>query len=248
MHHYQHNIKTFNHATRHLTRVERSLYRDLIELYYDTEQPLPAVSFDKLCRLVLAHSDDEKAALKAVLDEFFVLTGEVYSHDYCDTQIEKYRTNSSVKAKAGKASAQARKAKSEQRQAKRKHTLNTCSTDVQLTSNQEPVTNNHKPIDKTLTSSGDDKPVKIDYQAIVDLFNSTLPELPSVKILTDKRRTAIRSCCLVKPKFSETGFWEVYFQEVRKSDFLMGRKTDWKADFDFLVTRSKFVKVVEGAY
>ncbi len=140
MHHYQHNIKTFNHATRHLTRVERALYRDLIELYYDTEQPLPAVSFDKLCRLVLAHSDDEKTALKAVLDEFFVLTGEVYSHDYCDEQIEKYRTNSSIKSKAGKASAEARKVKSEQRKAQRKQTLNTCSTDVQLTSNQEPVT------------------------------------------------------------------------------------------------------------
>lgn len=142
MHHYQHNIKTFNHATRHLTRVERALYRDLIELYYDTEQPLPAVSFDKLCRLVLAHSDDEKTALKAVLDEFFVLTGEVYSHDYCDEQIEKYRANSSIKSKAGKASAEARKAKSEQRKASRKQTLNTCSTDVQLTSNHKPITNN----------------------------------------------------------------------------------------------------------
>jgi len=142
MHHYQHNIKTFNHATRHLTRVERALYRDLIELYYDTEQPLPAVSFDKLCRLVLAHSDDEKTALKAVLDEFFVLTGEVYSHDYCDEQIEKYRTNSSIKSKAGKASAEARKVKSEQRKAQRKQTLNTCSTDVQLTSNHKPITNN----------------------------------------------------------------------------------------------------------
>lgn len=142
MHHYQHNIKTFNHATRHLTRVERALYRDLIELYYDTEQPLPAASFDRLCRLVLAHSDDEKTALHSVLDEFFVLTGDVYTHDYCDAQIEKYRANSTSKAKAGKASADARKEKAANRQAERKQTLNTCSTDVQLTSNQEPITIN----------------------------------------------------------------------------------------------------------
>jgi len=142
MHHYQHNIKTFNHATRHLTRVERALYRDLIELYYDTEQPLPADNFSKLCRLVLAHSDEEKQALQAILDEFFILTGVVYTHDYCDGQIEKYHANSTSKAKAGKASADARKAKEEQRQAQRKQTINTCSTDVQLTSNQEPETNN----------------------------------------------------------------------------------------------------------
>jgi len=28
----------------------------------------------------------------------------------------------------------------------------------------------------------------------------------------------------------------------------MGRKTDWKADFDFLITVSKFIKVLEGSY
>ena len=40
MNYYQHHIGDFNNATRHLTRVERSLYRDLIELYYDTEKYL----------------------------------------------------------------------------------------------------------------------------------------------------------------------------------------------------------------
>lgn len=40
MNFYPHHIGDFNNATRHLTRVERSVYRDLIELYYDTECPL----------------------------------------------------------------------------------------------------------------------------------------------------------------------------------------------------------------
>ncbi len=108
MHSYHHNIKTFNNATRHLTRVERSLYRDLIELYYDSEKPLQADNFDRLARLVLANSDDERAALKYVLSEFFTLSGDLYTHDYCDEQIEKFYSNTTAKAFAGKASAKAR--------------------------------------------------------------------------------------------------------------------------------------------
>lgn len=153
MHSYQHNIKTFNNATRFLTRVERSLYRDLIELYYDTEQPLQSVDFGRLCRQVMAHSDEEKEALKYVLSEFFVLTGDVYTHNYCDEQIEKFRTGISAKAKAGVASAEAKKQKAAQRinervnkkeQANNEPTteVNTRSTAV---TNQEPITNNHKP-------------------------------------------------------------------------------------------------------
>ena len=73
MHYYQHNIKTFNSATRHLTRVERALYRDLIEIYYDTEKPLTS-NIDRLSRLVMANSNDEKESLSYVLSEFFIFS------------------------------------------------------------------------------------------------------------------------------------------------------------------------------
>ena len=60
MHYYSHNIGDFNNSTRHLTRVERSLYRDLIELYYDTEKPLDSMSFDRLAKRVLAKTEEEQ--------------------------------------------------------------------------------------------------------------------------------------------------------------------------------------------
>ena len=63
MHFYQKNIGDFNNATRHLTRVERSLFSDAIELYYDTEKPL-TTDLKKLERLLLAQSDDEQRANK----------------------------------------------------------------------------------------------------------------------------------------------------------------------------------------
>jgi uncharacterized protein YdaU (DUF1376 family) len=159
MHYYPHNIADFNNATRHLTRVERSVYRDAIERYYDTEQPLQGDDFNRLARILLCQSEEEKAALTTILDEFFVLDGGVYRHERCDSEIEKYQANNSAKARAGKASAEARrKAKKadsplqeQQKETPVEHVLNTCSTDEQLTNNQEPITNNHKPKESRAT-------------------------------------------------------------------------------------------------
>ncbi len=138
MNYYSHHIGDFNNATRHLTRVERALYRDAIELYYDTESVLTK-DFDKLARRLLAHTNDEKEALKTVLSEFFIETDDGYLHERCEKEIAKYRANTSNKAKAGIASAEARK----QKKADVKHVLNECSTDEQLTNNHKPITNNH---------------------------------------------------------------------------------------------------------
>ena len=59
MHHYPHHISDFNNSTRHLTRIERSIYRDLIELYYDTENPLPN-DVELLCRKIIARTEEER--------------------------------------------------------------------------------------------------------------------------------------------------------------------------------------------
>lgn len=153
MHSYQHNIKTFNNATLHLTRVERSLYRDLIELYYDAEQPLPAVNFDRLARRVRAFSEEEITALKFVLSEFFERTGDVYTHDFCDEEIERYHNLKTAKARAGKASAEARRKKAKERKRQRsKQSEQKLTPDEQVlnktsacVANHEPGTMNQKP-------------------------------------------------------------------------------------------------------
>lgn len=148
MNFYPHHIGDFNNDTRHLTRIERSIYRDLIELYYDTECPL-IPDKDKLSRLVLASSQDELTAVEQVLNEFFDYTNNGYFHSRCHEIICDYKKNIKGKSKAGIASAKARKA----RKLKALHeltdveqVLNTCTTDVR---NQKPETRNHKPIVKT---------------------------------------------------------------------------------------------------
>ena len=153
MHFYPHNIADFNNSTRHLTRVERSVYRDAIELYYDTEQPLPGDDFAWLAKRLLCHSEEEKNALQSILGEFFVPEGECYRHERCDLEIEKYRANVSAKARAGKASAEARRQKNKggPKKGKQQDTtsveqvLNTRGTDEQQNNNHKPITNNQEP-------------------------------------------------------------------------------------------------------
>ena len=150
MNYYQHHIGDFNNATRHLTRVERSLYRDLIELYYDKEQPLTG-DIKNLSRLVLAVNDDEKEALNVVLDDFFILKDGFYYNSRCESELVKYKANSSAKAKAGKASAEARRIAKEAllaaKSARVKQPLKSASTRVQQkATNQEPRTINQEPL------------------------------------------------------------------------------------------------------
>jgi uncharacterized protein YdaU (DUF1376 family) len=150
--HYPHHIGDFDRATRHLTRIERSIYRDLIDLYYDTEQAL-TLDREKLCRRILARSNEESTAVEQVLNEFFTETPTGWYHVRCEEEIEAYRANTSQKAMAGKASAEAKRLKKLQ-------ALNGNSTVVEqplisvetdgngTPTNHQPSTINHQPITK----------------------------------------------------------------------------------------------------
>jgi uncharacterized protein YdaU (DUF1376 family) len=177
MHFYPHNIPDFNNATRHLTRVERSVYRDAIEVYYDTESPLPASDFNRLARLLLCTTKEEKEALELVLGEFFTLSDGVYYHSRCDYEIEKYRSNSTAKAKAGKASAEARKNRSK---SPVEHALNS----VEQNKNYELINNNQE-IVITPKSAKQDKPAKKQKE---ELDYSVWPDQPDNKLFDDWKK------------------------------------------------------------
>lgn len=96
MHFYNFNINDFNASTRHLSHVERALYRDLIDMYYATEKPITA-DVVKLERLLLVKTDDDKQALQNVLADFFVikkLKGDAeacYHNTRIDRELKNYK-------------------------------------------------------------------------------------------------------------------------------------------------------------
>lgn len=108
MNHYPHHIGDFNNATRHLTFVERALYRELLDLYYDTEHPLIADE-TKLARRVLAHTDEQREALQSVLAEFFELREDGWHNARCDAEIDAYQQKKEQASNAGRASGAKRK-------------------------------------------------------------------------------------------------------------------------------------------
>jgi uncharacterized protein YdaU (DUF1376 family) len=158
MKHYPHHIGDFDKATRHLSRLERSIYRDLIDLYYDTEKPL-SLNKEALCRRIIARSDEESTAVEQVLTEFFTETPAGWYHERCEEELDAYRANTSQKAMAGKASAAAK-------QHKKQQALNGKSTAVEqplksvatagngASTNHQPSTINHQPIDTPIPPEG----------------------------------------------------------------------------------------------
>lgn len=250
MNFYQKHIGDFNNATRHLTRVERSLYSDAIELYYDTEKPLTS-DFDRLCRLLLARSEEEKEALKNVLEEFFDLTAEGYFHSRCDEEIKKYQSFKESRSKAGKASAEQR---ANVKSTHVEHVLNTKAT------NQYPITNNHKPT-KTTSHAG-----ACPYEDLVNLYHECMPSNPRCKVLNKTRMAALKArwdeaanldCLPFGYKTVTEGLaaWRKFFEVCNESAFLTGKvkpKEDGKppflADIDFLFSPSGFAKCLENKY
>jgi len=105
---------------------------------------------------------------------------------------------------------------------------------------------------KDLSPNGSvSQPKKVDncpHEEIANLYMEMLPELPRVAKLTDKRKKSLGAAWRSDPKCQNLEFWKGYFEAVSQSDFLMGRKTDWAADFDFVINQNKMIKIIEGAY
>lgn len=108
MHAYTHHIGDFNTATLHLSRLERSIYRDALEFYYVNECGLDASDFGLLARRLRCDTPEEKAALQFVLDEFFDLDIESaqYVQPRCERELADYRAavaaSGAVKANVNK--------------------------------------------------------------------------------------------------------------------------------------------------
>lgn len=95
MNYYPFHIGDYVSATRHLTWAEDAAYRRLLDTYYTTEKPLPA-ELRAVCRLVLASTDEQREAVRVVLDEFFELTGAGWINARADAEIDAMRVKQSA--------------------------------------------------------------------------------------------------------------------------------------------------------
>lgn len=83
------------------------------------------------------------------------------------------------------------------------------------------------------------------YTLIVESYNSTCVSLPKCMKLTDKRKSHI------KRRVADYGIDEIQmaFRKAEESDFLTGRKGEWKASFDWMMqSADNIAKILEGQY
>jgi hypothetical protein len=90
-----------------------------------------------------------------------------------------------------------------------------------------------------------DTPKTSECEEVVKAYNDICRSLPKILKLTDKRKKAI------KARLKTYGFEEIKkaFETAENSEFLKGNNDrGWKADFDFIMTESKLIGILEGKY
>jgi len=86
---------------------------------------------------------------------------------------------------------------------------------------------------------------KIEFQKIIDIFNSVCNKLSKVQKLTPARKSSINA------RIEDYNLQTIgdVFQKVKASNFLNGEnKEGWKASFDWVMNPNNFTKILEGNY
>lgn len=140
MHYYSFHIGDYRSSTAHLSNDEDLAYRRLIDMYYDTEQPIP-VDTQRVARRLRVGSE----VVSAVLDDFFTLKDDGWHHERCDDEIEKYHVLSDRNRKNGKLGGRPKKPSG--------LPVATQSEPSRNPLERQPITNNHKPLTKEKTKA-----------------------------------------------------------------------------------------------
>lgn len=90
-----------------------------------------------------------------------------------------------------------------------------------------------------------EKETRIDYQQVVDLYNSICKSFPSVRSLSDARKKAIKA----RMKTYTIEELKKVFQNAEASSFLKGKNDrNWSANFDWMIADKNIAKILEGNY
>lgn len=86
------------------------------------------------------------------------------------------------------------------------------------------------------------------HKEIVALYHEILPGLRQVRTWNATREKHLRARWREDKRRQSLSWWRSYFERVKDSSFLTGKKTDWSADFDWLIRPTNMAKVLEGKY
>lgn len=88
---------------------------------------------------------------------------------------------------------------------------------------------------------------------ILDAYHELLPDLPAVRDWNDRRKRKLHARIRERLKSGKpadgVAYWRQLFAKAAASDFLCGRKTDWRCPgLEWLLDAKNFTKLIEGSY
>lgn len=86
------------------------------------------------------------------------------------------------------------------------------------------------------------------HQKIIDAYHEKLPMLPRIKDWSDGRRAKLKTRWSENKDRQNIEWWSGLFEYISNSDFLTGKKTDFKANLEWIVSPKNFIKIIEGHY
>lgn len=236
MNYFEHHIGDYAAATAHLSLVEDGVYSRMLRRYYLQEGPLPT-EWQAVARLVGARSDDELAAVQAVLAEFFRLADDGWHQKRADEDIAKFH----AKQESARKNANAR--------------WSQCERNATASSSHDVGNAPQSPVP---SPQEDQKPLSADaagcpHGEIIDLYHAALPTAPRIKAWTGRRQTNLRARWREDAKRQDLDYWRRFFAHVAASPFLTGKVSGqggrpFFAGLDWLVMPENFAKVIEGRY
>lgn len=154
MHYYPHHIGDYRSATSHLSNEEDLAYRRLLEMYYDTEQPIPLETQWVARRLRVGCE-----SVQVVLNDFFEQREDGWHHARCEEEIKEYAARADRARKNGKNGGRRKAAPALAENPVGSQSVPSGNPDLtQPLANQEPVTSNQNHIPPISPKGGKRKP------------------------------------------------------------------------------------------
>jgi uncharacterized protein YdaU (DUF1376 family) len=246
-------VDDFEAHTAHLSLEEDGAYNRLLRLCW--RSPGCSVPYDPAWlarKLRISQADYERVAAPVIAEFFTIAKGRMWQkrqrqeHAYVSTLIERRKAAGS---KGGVA-----------RALKRKDIDPSKTKDLPLAKRKQNVAPipTSKPTPTYEEKSGADAPSDLlgnlslpsspDLAAVaVKMWNDLAGKhgLAKVQQVTDRRRSSLKARL---KEFGGLEGWAAALEKVEASPFLLGQKTDFRADFDFLLQQKSFTKLMEGGY
>lgn len=244
MHYYKRNIGDYHKKAGRLTMLQHGAYTLLMDACYDREKfPTKEDAIEWLW----ANSPEEIAAIDFVLMKFFTEIEGVFVQHRIESELTNYTKNSET----NKRIAIEREEKRRVNRTKREQSVDESITNHHLTKNQEPITKNQEPVIKDTSAIA-----RINSQHIVDAYHECLPELSRIQVLSDKRKSSIRTFFKKRTKEKGSDFtvdnFKAYLGYISTNckwmleDRPNGKGGFWKAkNFDYFLKDDCYIAVKE---